>query len=137
MGFLKKELQPGLCVSLSECPPLDFPKYGFGNDKICWTTPGQKLDPPPPPPPPPWRKYSAGSTHDYAPVNFIHASHPPPPPQKKKQQKTQKNNNNLRRWLGMVGPRCRPIRVCLSLQCRGFNTGTVISVLLFFLVCTN
>ena len=37
----------------------------------------------------------------------------------------------------MVGPRCRPIRVCLSLQCRGFNTGTVISVILFFLLCTN
>ena len=45
--------------------------------------------------------------------------------------------NNLRRWLGMVGPRCRPIRVCLSLQCRDYNTGTVISVILFFLVCTN
>ena len=38
----------------------------------------------------------------------------------------------------MVGPRCRPISVgvCLSLQCRGFNTGTVISVILFFLLCS-
>ena len=37
----------------------------------------------------------------------------------------------------MVGPRCRPIRVCLSLQCWGFNTGTVISVILFFQLCTK
>ena len=37
----------------------------------------------------------------------------------------------------MVGPRCRPVRVCLSMQCRGFNTGTVIFVILFFLLCTS
>ena len=121
-GFLKKQLQPGLCVSLRERPLHSiFQNTGFGNGKICWTTPdtpGLTLDPPPPP------KKHSGSTHDYAPVIFIHA----PPPSTKK---------NLRRWLGMVGPRCRPIRVCLSLQCRGFNTGTVIFVILFFLLCSN
>ena len=123
MGFLKKELQPGLCVSLRERPlPSIFQNTGFGNGKICWTTPGLTLSPNPPPPPPP-RKYS-GSTHDYAPVIVIHASHPTPPPPKKKK--------NLRRWLGIFGPKCRPIRVCLSLQCRGFNTGTVIFVILTF-----
>ena len=72
---------------------------------------------------------------------------PPPPPKKKKKKKKKKKPTEMvgdgrakvqaNRWLGIVEPRCRPIRVCLSLQCRDFNTGTVISVILFFLLSHN
>ena len=89
---------------------LDVQKTGFSNGKICWTTPGLKLDPHLP-----REKF-------LDPRMIMHQSFvsmPPPP--------------NLGRWLGMVEPRCRPITVCLPLQCRGFNIGTVISVILFFL----
>ena len=128
MGFLKKELQLGLCVSLRERPlPSIFQNTGFGNGKICCPTPdtpGLTLDPHSPPPPP--RKYS-GSTHDYAPVIFIHA----PPPQKKNKQKKNKQTNNKKTYgdgCGWSGQGAG-----LSLQCRGFNTGTVIFVILLFL----
>ena len=112
-------------MSLRERPlPSIFQNTGFGNGKICWTTPdtpGLTLDPHSPPPP----RENILDQRMIMHQSFL--SMPPPPPTKK----------NLRRWLGMVGPRCRPIRVCLSLQCRGFNTGTVIFVILFFLLCTN
>ena len=109
MGFLKKELQPGLCVSLKERPPSIFQKTGFCNGTICWTTPGLKLNPIPPTPSP--RKIP-GSTHDYASVICSHAPLP-----------------TEMVWDGRA--KMQPKYSLFVSAVRAFNIGTVISVILY------
>ena len=134
MGFLKKELQPGLCVSLRERPlPSIFQNTGFGNGKSCWTTPdtpgladagSHPLPPPPPPPPPPPREIILDQRM------IIHQSFlsMPPPPPVKKRKKTYGDG-----W-GWSGQGAGQLEFVCPCSAGGFNTGTVIFVILFFLL---
>ena len=134
MGFLKKELQPGLCVSLRERPPSIFQNTGFGNGKICWTSPGLKLDPPLTPP-----RENILDQRMIIHQSFLSTPHPPPPKKKKKKKKNTKmvgdgrakEQANYAPVICIHGPlgagdigdiaglKCRNLTSDVSWQCRG------------------
>ena len=82
-------------MSLRERPPPSiFQNTGFGNGKICWTTPGLKLEPNFPPPPPPPQE----NILDQRMIMHQSFLSMPPPPKKKNNKQTKKTYGDGWGW---------------------------------------